>query len=66
MGTDLQQDILMIFAESERTFNFYDTVMAHAYDEDIMLEAQFLSEAALARLEAIRKLQQSSGIEQTT
>jgi rubrerythrin len=66
LGTDFQQDILMIFAESERTFNFYDTVMAHAYDEDIMLEAQHLSEAALARLEAIRQLQKKSGIEPTT
>jgi rubrerythrin len=66
MGKDLQQDILMIFAESERTFNFYDTVMAHAYAEDIMLEAQQLSESALARLEAIRQLQKNSSIEPTT
>jgi hypothetical protein len=62
IGKDLQQDILMIFAESERAFNFYDTVMAHAYNEAIMLEAQQLSESALTRLEAIRQLQQNAGI----
>jgi hypothetical protein len=63
VGGDLQQDILRIFAESERTFNFYDTVMAHAYDEDIMLEAQRLSESALVRLELIRDMQRNHGIE---
>lgn len=47
----------MIFTESERSFNFYDTVMGHAYDEAIMLEAQRLSESALARMEAIREMQ---------
>jgi len=63
IGKDLQQDILMAFAESERAFSFYDTVMAHAYDEAIMLEAQHLSESALTRLEAIRQLQANRGVE---
>jgi rubrerythrin len=63
IGADLHQDMLMLFAECERAFNFYDTVMAHAYDETIMLEAQHLSESSLARLEAIRRLQQNHGIE---
>jgi rubrerythrin len=62
IGKNLHQDILMLFAECERAFNFYDTVMAHAYDEPIMLEAQQLSESSLARLEAIRRLQQKHGI----
>ena len=57
IGKDLHQDVLMLFTESERAFNFYDTVMAHAYDEAIMLEAQHLSESALARMEAIREVQ---------
>jgi rubrerythrin len=65
IGKDLQQDVLMIFAESERAFNFYDTVMAHAYDEAIMLEAQHLSESSLARLEAIRRLQRKRGLAPT-
>jgi rubrerythrin len=63
IGTDLHQDVLMIFTVSERAFNFYDTVMGHAYDEAIMLEAQHLSEAALTRMEAIREVQRRHGIE---
>lgn len=63
IGNDLHQDILLVFTESERAFNFYDTVIGHAYDEDIMLAAQQLSESALARLEAIREVQRKHGIQ---
>jgi len=65
IGQDLHQDILLIFTESERAFSFYDAVMAHAFEEDIMLIAQDLSESALLRLEAIREVQQKHGIEPT-
>ena len=63
LGNDLHRDMLVIFTVSERAFNFYDTVLAHAYDEDIMLEAQRLAKAALARLEAIRAVQETNEIE---
>jgi hypothetical protein len=63
IGEKLQEDALLLFTESERAFNFYDTVMSHAYDEDIMLVAQKLSESALARLEAIREMQRQHGIQ---
>ncbi len=63
IAKDLHQDMLLIFTVSERAFNFYDTVMGHAYDEAIMLEAQYLSEAALTRMEAIREVQRRDGIE---
>jgi hypothetical protein len=62
VGKDLHQDVLLIFTESERAFNFYDTVMVHARDEAIMLAAQQLSEAALTRLQAIHKVQHKHGI----
>jgi len=58
IGQDVHQDMLMIFTESERAFSFYDTVMSHAYSEEIMLEAQHLCEAAMVRMEAIREAQQ--------
>lgn len=63
LGEDLHHDALLIFTECERAFNFYDTIMSHAYDEDIMLAAQALSEAALQRLEAIRDIQHKRGIQ---
>ena len=63
IGRSLHHDVLLLFTESERAFNFYDTVMAHAFDEDIMLAAQDLSESALIRLEAIRKMQRRHDIE---
>ena len=63
IGQDLHQDILLIFTESERAFSFYDAVMAHAFEEDIMLIAQELSESALLRLEAIREVQQKYGLQ---
>ena len=63
IGSDLHQDILLIFTESERAFSFYDAVMSHAFEEDIMLIAQELSESALLRLEAIREVQQKHGIQ---
>jgi rubrerythrin len=62
IGQDLHQDILLIFTESERAFSFYDAVMAHAFEEDIMLISQELSESALLRLEAIRTVQEKYGI----
>lgn len=61
-GQDVHQDILLVFAECERAFNFYDAVMAHALDEDIMLAAQELSESALTRLQAIREVQRKYGV----
>jgi len=66
IGEKLHEDALLLFTESERAFNFYDTVMSHAYDEDIMLVAQKLSESALARLEAIREMQRQHGIQPAT
>jgi rubrerythrin len=63
IGENLHHDTLIIFTESERAFNFYDTIMAHAYDEEIMLAAQSLSESALLRLEAIRDMQHKRGIQ---
>jgi len=62
LGEHLHHDALLIFTECERAFNFYDTVMSHAYDEDIMLAAQALSEAALQRLEAISDMQHKRGV----
>jgi rubrerythrin len=66
IGSDLHRDILLIFTESERAFTFYDTVMAHAFDEATMLAAQELSESALTRLKAIREIQIKHGIPPAT
>jgi len=66
IGEQLHEDALLLFTESERAFNFYDTVMSHAFDEDIMLVAQRLSESALERLEAIREMQRKHGIQSET
>jgi len=63
IGTNLHQDMLLLFAESERAFNFYDIVIGHAFDEEIMLVAQELSESALECMEAIRAVQTKHGIQ---
>ena len=61
-GINLHEDMLLIFTESERAFSFYDTVIAHAFDEEIMLAAQGLSESALHCMEAIRTVQRHHGV----
>jgi len=63
IGTNLHQDMLLLFAESERAFNFYDIVIGHAFDEEIMLVAQELSESALECMEAIRAVQTEHGVQ---
>jgi rubrerythrin len=62
-GQNLHEDILLVFTESERAFNFYDAVLTHAYDEEIMLAAQDLSAAAIQRMEEIREVQRNHGIQ---
>ena len=42
-------------AESERAFTWYDAVVDAATDEQVMLEAQRLSESALARIAVLRR-----------
>lgn len=63
IGNNLHEDMLLTFSEFERAFTFYDTVIGHAFDEDIMLAAQDLSESALHYLEAIRAVQEKHGIQ---
>ena len=66
LGDNLHEDMLLIFTESERAFSFYDTVISHAFDEEIMLAAQELSEAALHCMESIRAAQRKHGVEPAT
>jgi rubrerythrin len=62
IGDNLHEDMLLTFTEFERAFIFYDTVIGHAFDEDIMLAAQDLSEFSLNCLEAIRIVQKNHGV----
>jgi hypothetical protein len=62
IGTNLHEDMLLTFTEFERAYIFYDTVIGHAFNEDIMLAAQDLSEFSLSCLEAIRIVQRDHGM----
>ena len=43
-------------SDSDRCFAFYDAVVTHAKDEDVMLAAQKLSESVLERIDLLRDI----------
>lgn len=43
-------------SDSDRCFAFYDAVVTHATDEDVMLAAQKLSESVLERIDLLRDI----------
>ena len=45
-----------LHSDSDRCFAFYDAVVTHAKDEDVMLAAQKLSESVLERIDLLRDI----------
>jgi rubrerythrin len=50
-----------LYAESDRSFAFYDAIVERAEDENVMLTAQALASSALDRIEALKQLTRRAG-----
>ena len=53
---DPDATIERLYAESDRSFAFYDAVVEKADDENVMLTAQALASSALDRIETLKQL----------
>ncbi len=57
---DANASLQRLYSDSDRCFYFYDAVVTHSKNEDVMLAAQQLSESALERVGALQGMRAQS------